>query len=425
MRRRWRDFSAGPAAWITEVVNVLPKDQAEPAPSWGLLRYQDLDVTMVLSLQWTLTGSRDVEIEQRELLHRMGYGRLDCAPYDELHASLRRLTHTKVAVFRDGTPNHLVEPWQIIDETHRTEPHQTGERSLITARLSRLWEDALASAAWQAVDLNAYTHLVRVARRHGLARVLYLYLASWRDAKGGFNVPLFGIVDRFAQRRSDGRLRYPILRDERCVLRKAITHLQQHRIIEITEAIAGEDLLCARLTGRFTTVKPPAPVVEGRQLVYLAPSLWRPNEVVAVPAADVALQVQPEHHQDWDATQNDYCERTIPVLLDWLKPALPRRKVQAARDGGWEVRHLWTAIGAVLWQWQEQQSIENPAGFLQSILNDGIGDPTYRRNYQKSALANLLPISGSELMAWMLKHPLRDFPPPKPPSAKTTTSENS
>jgi hypothetical protein len=133
-----------------------------------------------LSLQWTLTGSRDVEIEQHDLLHRMGYGRLDCAPYDELHASLRRLTNTKVAVFREGTPNHLVEPWQIIDESHRTTPSLTGEKSVITARLSRLWEESLASPTWQAVDMNNYSHLVGVARRHGLARVLYLYLASCR-----------------------------------------------------------------------------------------------------------------------------------------------------------------------------------------------------------------------------------------------------
>jgi hypothetical protein len=48
MRRRWKDSSEGHAAWNTEVVNALPKDPSEPAASWGLLRYLDLDLTMVL-----------------------------------------------------------------------------------------------------------------------------------------------------------------------------------------------------------------------------------------------------------------------------------------------------------------------------------------------------------------------------------------
>lgn len=427
MRRRWKDLDDEQSAWVAELVNVLPKDPSEPAPSWGLLRYLDLDVTMVLSLQWTLTGSRNVEIEQRDLLRRMGYACLESAPYDELHASLRRLSHTKVAVFREGTPNHQVEPWQIIDDSQRSAPGVPGSGSVITARISRLWEDALVSGTWQAVDLNAYSYLVRVARRNGLARILYLYLASWRDGKAGFDVPLYGIINRFAQRRSDGRLRYFPLSDPRCLLRKALDLLQANRVIQITRNIDGEYLESARLSGRFLETPPPELPTMARQLAYLAPSLWIQNEVSEVPALPTS-SITPHSVEstatEWSVVESTYCEQTLSILLDRFSPALPRQRIKVAREGGWEIRQLWVAIGLVLWKWEAERSVENPAGFLQSILKSGMADPTYRKNFRKATLHHQIPISGSEWLAWILNGPLREFPmPKKSPNVASITSE--
>ncbi len=423
MRRRYHDLANTGTKWVAELINVLPHDSSEPAPSWGLLRYLDLDVVMVFSLLWTLTGSRNVEMEQHELLRCMGYGDLTNAPYDELHASIRRLTHTKIAIFQEHTPKHLVEPWQIIDDSQRTAPNKIGNATTITARLSRLWEEALNSSTWQAVDLNAYAHLVRVSRRNGLARVVYLFLASWRDNKNAFDIPLFWIVDRFAQRLSDGRLRYPLLSHPRCLLKKSLELLQENQVIQITHALNGESLESARLIGRFLPVTLPQLPKISRQLVFLSPSLWRKNEICNLLPTTTETQLTNNilPTSPWAKAEEDYCEKTIWVLLDLFIPALARKRIKDARNRGWGIRQLWVAVCVVLWQWEEDESVLSPAAYLQKIITDGLDDELFRTNYSREYFSPNIPLSFDELKTWIAAGPLRDYPPPQKPVAKSNS----
>ena len=138
-------------------------------------------VIMALSLSWTRTQNPAVEVEQRQLFKWMGYDDLTLAPYDELKYSLKRLESTQIAIFQEGSDPRHITPFRLIDSVVvREEPREKGKPMVIHTTLNRVWEQALATSDWQAVDLIGYAKLVREHRMVGLARVIYLFLASWR-----------------------------------------------------------------------------------------------------------------------------------------------------------------------------------------------------------------------------------------------------
>ena len=144
---------------------------------------------MALSLSWTRTQNPAVEVEQRQLFKWMGYDDLTLAPYDELKYSLKRLESTQIAIFQEGSDPRHITPFRLIDSVVvREEPREKGKPMVIHTTLNRVWEQALATSDWQAVDLIGYAKLVREHRMVGLARVIYLFLASWRQPDGGCSI---------------------------------------------------------------------------------------------------------------------------------------------------------------------------------------------------------------------------------------------
>jgi len=425
--RNWRDNRE--EEWRVETINVLSEHQ-DSIPAGGLLRFQDLDVTMALALYRTRSGSRDIEIDQTDLLHAMGYDDLSMASYPAIRGSLRRMLNTKVAIYRSGQRYGDTDSWQIIDEAEVQAGHQLCRPSRLHARLGRIWDDALASDTWQAVDLNGYFLLARKLRREGLARVIYLYLSSWRDRDGCFDVPAIAIIERFAQRRVDRRYRFtqPFV-DPRSSLYRALKGLVQHGVIRFAEDIDAVPLAAARLRGKFQVV-PDQFDSEPRQLVLFKPSAWDPTVVATIAVETDSpqdLTKTEEHHEHtpedtWDALQDAYCEETIQTLLDRYDPPLARKRLAVARSAGWTVRQLWLASGQVLWLHLENRSVSNPAGYLSRILTNGIEDSVYRAGFSKKNLMINMNIAYHDWLRWMLAGPLREFPPPRRPIPSQETT---
>ena len=367
--RKWHEVlpQGHSVTQVVQVINNLPPTTAPSAH--GVLRYLDLDVIMALSLSWTRTQNPAVEIEQRQLFKWMGYHDLTKAPYDELKCSLKRLENAQIAVFQEGSNPKSIAPFRLIDSVVvREGPREKGRPIVIHTTLNRVWEQALANSDWQAVDLIGYATLVRDHRMLGLARVLYLFLASWRQPDGTFEVPIWSIRERFAQQRPSGMLKYNDPFNPGGMLMRALQALHQSGVVSFRDLDPQSLPAQMVLTGTVNRVRDPD---DGhRQQWMISPGMWDgvPRLVGhgEAEAAPEGAQKPPPPQPAAPDPRQVRLERDLKAL---------RRRIQVSRktlakaqgEGGWKDTHLRNLYLMVLWMAQEGK-IRDPAAFAASEL---------------------------------------------------------
>ncbi len=253
----------------TEQANPLSADGRRTSSPHGLLRFLDLDVVMALSYAWLRQGDH-IEIAQANLLRWMGYDDLLKAPYDELRASLERLTSTSVALWDGQERPTGTMPFRLVDYASIEPGAHPGAR-VIRATVNRFWLESLKAGRWQEVDLDAYAHLTRQYRRHGLARVIYCYLTANRDASmGAFKVLKDALVQRYAPRKPDGRsLRYADHGNPNSALVRSMQILRQSGVIEVDQEVPD-----THIAGRFSTAGIPALAAQANQQRICTDDIW-------------------------------------------------------------------------------------------------------------------------------------------------------
>ena len=376
--RKWNDVlpQGTVVKQVVEVVNNLPA--TTPPSAHGALRFLDLDVIMALSLSWTRTQNPLVEIEQRQLFKWMGYTDLAMAPYDELKCSLKRLENAQIAIFQEGSDPRDIQPFRLIDGVSvREDQRSRGSPIVITTTLNRVWEAALAASEWQAVDLLGYARLVRDHRMNGLARVIYLFLASWRKPDGSFEVPMWSIRERFAQVRPDGTLKYNDPFNPSGMLMKALTVLHRSGVMTLDDVRPKDIHSKVMLTGRFVRIEDP----DGgaRQQWLIAPGMWdngtpklvdSPSVAApsAPPVATPATQSGTPPAESVEAGQ-ETADSRLSAELKKLKRLLPlsRKNLEKAKADGWNELHLKHLLTVVLWLHHEGK-IRDPGAFAASEL---------------------------------------------------------
>ena len=252
----------------TEQSNPLAAGLGSSSPH-GLLRFLGLDVVMALSYAWIRQGDH-IEIAQADLLRWMGYDDLLKAPYDELRASLERLTSTSIALWDGDHRPTGVMPFRIVEYASIEQGVHAGSR-VIKATMSRYWIESLKSGRWQEVDLDAYAHLTRSYRRNGLARVIYCFLTANRDSSlESFRVLKDAVVQRYAPRKPDGKsLRYADHANPNSALVRAMQILRHSGVIR-PDAGAPD----THLIGRFSTEGIPRIALASFQSRICTDDIW-------------------------------------------------------------------------------------------------------------------------------------------------------
>lgn len=372
--RKWNEIlpQGTSVTQVVEVVNNLPS--TSPPSAHGALRYLDLDVIMALSLSWTRTQSPMVEIEQRQLFKWMGYSDLTKAPYDELKCSLKRMENSQIAIYQEGSDPARISPFRLIDGvSFREDIHSRGSPLIISTTLNRVWEAALAASDWQAVDIIGYARLVRDHRMIGLARVIYLYLASWRKPDGTFEVPMWSIRERFAQVRPDGSLKYHDPFNASGMLMKALTVLHRSGVVTLDDVRPKGIHTKILLTGRFVRVEDPDR--GARQQWLIAPGMWSDGQakIVENDSDSAKESVDSPSPVEPPAPTHDPMAELAKVRLvkevRRLKRLVPvsKKAWDIAIADGWTDSNLKNLLVVVLWMHGDGR-IRDPAAFAASEL---------------------------------------------------------
>lgn len=432
VKRIWHDWDSQGSGrlqrWELHQVNNLQRAEDGTIGASGLLRYLDLDVAIALSMYWAQSGNGSIEIELCELLRAMGYETLDNAPYQELRHGLTRLKHVDIALIRSGTNRALTLPWNILSEVRVKEHHGIGQPSTINVQLSHAWEEALSQGLWQSIDLNTYILLAHRDRSNGLARVLYLYLSSWRTNNNQVRIPLSGLAERFAQRRSDGsyRFRDPI-GDTRSVLYRGLQHLVVNGVFSIDRDINGVELDKGWMEGTIHFV--PSPIApKPKQLVFLQRSLLgNPNtynlcleknsQTAALPTSSATADPWVVFEQEKTA----YFNETIPLLIDELTGRETLQCIESARAAGWRSEELWGLLGSVLWRNKVNKTIAKPTGYIAKILNHKAQDDMYRAQFVLTKSDEAMSAPFRAVKDWLFNGPLKDIKRPIRPTAPKET----
>ena len=368
-KRKWHEVLPQ-GHQITNVVQVINNLPPTTAPSaHGVLRYIDLDVIMALSLSWTRTQNPAVEIEQRQLFKWMGYHDLASAPYDELKCSLKRLENAQIAVFQEGCDPRTITPFRLIDSVViREEPNEKGKPIVIHTTLNKVWEQALATSDWQAIDLIGYAKLVRDHRMVGLARVIYLFLASWRQPDGSFEVPVWSLRERFAQQRPSGILKYNDPFNPSGMLMRALQALHQSGVVSFRDLDPKDIPSQMVLRGTVNRISDPD---EGRRQQWLiSPGMWDGaprllNEADAPATAEGAHVplLPPQPPLDPKAVRLEKDLKALKRRIQVSRKTLAKAK----SEGGWTDKHLRSLYLLVLWMAHDGK-IRDPAAFAASEL---------------------------------------------------------
>lgn len=427
-KRTWHDWDIKGSGilqrWELHQVNNLDRPEDGGVGASGLLRYLDLDVAMALSMYWAQSGNGTIELELCDLLRAMGYESLDNAPYQELRFGLTRLKHVDIALFRSGANRALILPWNILSEAWISEQPASGHPSTLNVQLSRAWEEALSHGMWQAVDLNSYVLLAHRDRSNGLARVLYLYLSSWRTDGNKVRIPLRGLAERFAQRRTDGtyRFRDPI-GDRRSVLNRGLQHLVDNGVFTIDRDINGVELNDGWMEGTIQFV--PSPIApKPRQLVFLQRSLLgNPTTYnvcletgTQIPAA-AATVTELDPWATFEREKSAYFARTLPVLVKALSGKPTMQSVDVALGAGWQPEQIWGLLGSVLWRNRQENSIAKPIGYVAKILSSGARDPNYRSQFSLKNSDEAMSAPFKTVREWLFSGILKDIKRPLRPKA--------
>ena len=391
---------------ISSQANILPLHPGR-GEAGGLLRHLDLDVVMALSFAWTITGDRHVEMRQKDILHLMGYEDLTQAPYNELRASIRRLAATKIAIYPKDLPENEIDWWQILEHNERFVIREQGQPVAFRATLSEGWEACLRGIAdWQVVDLQCYAHLVRHHRRMGLARTLYLYLASWRTSQRTFELPLRWIEERFADRNSPndltsglGSFRFKNPINAQSKLFRAFKALHQTGVIALDEVKGPRDSVVMR--GQFVKPKdlPALPDVfapRPHQTVLVHTSMWdeRVAELAVIDDHGTNAMTTPPPKSPQAAPPPPAIESPIAQHLPRLLRLVHVSKgtIDEARKAGWDDAAFSRVLFAALWEGHHQR-IRSPAGWAAKIIRTD-------QVWTKERLAEQYPLA--EIAAWAL-----------------------
>lgn len=377
----------------------------------GLLRHFDLDVAMILSLFWAQRGTTSLEIDLCDVLRSMGYTSLDNAPYQELRFSIGRLRQVDISIYPSGMNRALAPFWRVLSEAWIERPTGMGRPSQLKVQLSRVWEEALSNGSWQVIDLNGYVLMAQRDRENGLARVLYLYLSSWRTDGDKIRIPLRGLAERFAQRRTDGTYRYrdPI-GDPRSIVSRGLRHLVQCGILKIHHDIAGVALDDAWMEGEIHHV--PAPVAyKPRQLVFLERSVLGDPNVYRICASEQDSPPQSDE-QRFSVLVQAYYTTTTPILIERLcgKPKLAI--IDRALQDGWSVEQVWSLISMALYRFEILEKIRDPLAYVCGLIRNGNKDPSQREQWVAKESGVAMGVNFKDMKTWIFNTVLRDHPRP-------------
>jgi len=354
----------------TEVANPTAPVPGSSCSPHGLLRFLDLDVVMALSHAWIMQGD-DIEVAQANLLRWMGHDNLLTAPYDELRASLRRLEST-LMVFWDGEIDARptdARRYRIVEGADFV----SGPRNstIVNARLSPLWIEALKSGRWQELDLDAYAHLTRTQRRAGLARVIYAFLTSQRDRDGRFCIPKDAIVQRYTPRKPDQRRkRYADDADPRSALVRALTVLRESGVIE-----PDRDAPETHLAGRFMMNAVPRLSDQGMQRTLCTTDIWGGGKMPRVAASahekiPVPVSPPPPPLIEQAPPREHTPEQESAIMLNRELRVGKAAIQKALKNNNWSPRQLLHLMAEVYWLHKSEGQVDRPAGLLVTKLRD-------------------------------------------------------
>jgi len=256
---------------MLRVTNPIPPSD----PAGGLLRWLDLDVLVALD-RWNRSGF--CMLGHQDLLRAMGYDSRCRLPYRTTLASVRRLAAIRLELKR---PGDIAQNWQERGPLlHHVEIDMTAGKRLLHLAVDPWWTAGL-STWWSSADGRIYRALGRADRNCGLARRLYMLLASLRNSEGSVVLPAQILSECLADRHGPGQggaLRYHDPGDPRSRLGAALGLL--HRLgIWTCDSVMGSRTSLV-LHGRLLHPSHLLPEPSGRTrrpcLVSIDPARWRP-----------------------------------------------------------------------------------------------------------------------------------------------------
>jgi hypothetical protein len=255
------------------VTNPIPCSD----PAGGVLRWLDLDVLIALN-RWSWDSSCVCTLGHQDLLQTMGYNSSRRLPYRTTLASVRRLAAIRIELQK---PVEASQNWEVGGPLLRhLEVHMTAGKRLLSLAVDPWWTFSLASW-WTCDDERIYRAIGRADRTCGLARRLYLLLASLRTGDGTVVLPVQVLNECLAERHGPGKgstLRFHDPCDPRSQLGNALGLL--HRLgIWICDSVKGSRtslLLQGRLLQPGTLLPEPLGRVRRACQVSIDPARWRP-----------------------------------------------------------------------------------------------------------------------------------------------------
>jgi hypothetical protein len=363
----------------------------------GLMRFSDLDVLMALSYHFTRYGRSLIEVDTRTVLTWMGYGQFDEAPYRELRASLQRMASTTISVSMKGAKIADYCPSRLV-ALHGTQGIGGAlPRGMIRASLSEDWRQSLGKG-FTLVDMHAYAHLCRVDRECGLARVLFLFLASLKDyERGTFNIPLTWIAERW--RDTTGENAQPVYADpldRRGHLYEACRLLHSSGVMSIAETDEderGRRTRERRLCGVFApAANIPRIPDEGPRQVALFVGHRLTGELAEAPAetgasppalpASVASPPDDEPAAPSTMPPADVLRSEVALFTDESIAALihdlglsPRAMRKAMRGEAWsDHKALARMLLVTSWRHHVKGEVEKPAQYVAKVMSASASD---------------------------------------------------
>ena len=228
----------------------------------GLLRYSDLDLTIVLGAIALEKDRRYFTYDQREILHWMGFSKREIGhPSKKIKAALLRLTNTRCHYWTGPQNININKPEELDANDDITSFNILSSGKLLKdsnylrlqVGLSDAWLNSLVANDWHQFSADIYAYLAREKRRVGLIRLLYIYLYGWREKNAygttsRFNCPLGPCLARHAPRRLDGSFTHTRMTNANHPVTKALAYLNEKGVIR-SKMIKEKDHL--RIVGEF------------------------------------------------------------------------------------------------------------------------------------------------------------------------------
>ena len=349
--------------------------------SGGLLRWKDMDIAVAASCEFTRSGSRFLECNQSDLLAWIGYD--ESVPHRDICGSLDRLHRTAIALYFEGEECQKSHWFTIFSEcSSRNDGRAQGCPTIIRAQLSESWLDAFRGLReWTVFDLACYAHLARANRRLGLARALYLYLASKRHYGDlTFSASAHEVYERFADKSLITRqplYSNPI--DKRSKLFRAMEFLVCEGVVKLKNTDK------AVVSGVF--VRPDNIMTFDDYSRQLGSRRKRRTTLSFNPGIFLGERkplavTSPQKVQHADDSQRkiteQISEKELPLAARALLkmfPSIDRKELQQALDAGWTGSQMGHLLGYTLWR---EDDLERPVGFLVAALRKGTLDASDR-----------------------------------------------